>query len=360
MTTPSHTSKLVAMTVIAMSPALRLAVAAAFALVTAPAALADPPPAPTQPTGLHIVKRIPGPDGGWDLASFDPFRRRVYITHGSSVMTIDADTGAANPAFAAGDHLHAVAVVPGSDVIVTTNSGDDTARILSAADGKPLGSVPVAKDADGAAYDPSSGTVVVISGDGGALTLVDPKAMKAVGSVDLGTQAEFGAADGKGNFFVNLAAKNQVARVDLPTRKVTATYDLSDCARPTGIAYVTGDRLVVDCGDGGINILDASSGHVIASFRTGGFPDAVLYDDRRQLAFVPSALGGSLTVIALSGPKNNTVIDTVPTQLGARTGAVDPKSGRIYLPTAEYVLPVPPGQRPTTKPGTFNVLVLDR
>ncbi|HVH74096.1 MAG TPA: hypothetical protein VM755_04195, partial [Stellaceae bacterium] len=75
---------------------------------------------------------------------------------------------------------------------------------------------------------------------------------------------------------------------------------------------------------------------------------------------VPSALSGELSVIALSGPHDNTIVDTVPTQIGARTGAVDPKTGRIFLPTAEYVLPVPPGQRPTTKPGTFVVLVLDR
>jgi DNA-binding beta-propeller fold protein YncE len=338
----------------------RLVATAALALIFAQPVFADPAPAATQPTGLHVVNRIAGPDGGWDYASFDAARRRVYITHGTEVMTIDADTGAANPAFAAGDHLHSVAVVPGQDVLVTTNSADDTARIISATDGKLLGSVPVAKDADGAGYDAASGLVVVISGDGAALTLVDPKAMKAVGSIDLGSKPEFGVPDGKGRFFVNLVEKNQVAVVDIASRKVTATYNLNACTDPTGIAYVTGERLVVDCGDGGINILSASSGHIIAAFKVGGFPDAVLYDDQRQLAFVPSALGGTLSVIALSGPNDNTIIDTIPTQLGARTGAVDPKSGRVYLPDAEYVLPVPPGQRPTTTPGTFNVLVLDR
>jgi len=53
----------------------------------------------------------------------------------------------------------------------------------------------------------------------------------------------------------------------------------------------------------------------------------------------------------------------VPPRIQSRfavTGAVDPKTGRVYLPTAEYILPVPAGQRPTTKPGTFQVLVLDR
>jgi hypothetical protein len=78
------------------------------------------------------------------------------------------------------------------------------------------------------------------------------------------------------------------------------------------------------------------------------------------LAYIPSWLSGTLAVIALSGPHDNTVIDTVATQFGTRTGAVDPKTGRIYLPTAQFNLPVPAGQRPTAKPGTFEVLVLDR
>ncbi len=64
--------------------------------------------------------------------------------------------------------------------------------------------------------------------------------------------------------------------------------------------------------------------------------------------------------IALSGRANNTVIDTVATQIGARTRLSILKIGRIWLPTADYNLPAPAGERPTTKAGTFVVLVLDR
>jgi len=336
--------------------ALCLSAALCAASLATPALAADP----AHPTGLHIVGRIPGPDGGWDYASFDAARGRVYITHSDVVIAIDVATGKLDPAFAKGDHLHAAVPVPGTDLIVTTNSGDNTARIISAKDGSQLASIPTAKDADGAAYDPKSGLVVVICGDGGTLTLIDPKANKAVGTIFVGDSLEFGQPDGHGLFFVNVEDKSQVAVVDLAAQKVLRRYDLTDCKRPTGLAYVTGDRVISACGDGGVNILDAASGALIAKFKVGGFPDAVIYDATRKLAFVPSALGGTLSVIALDGPANNTIIDTIPTQLGARTGTVDPKTGRIYLPTAEYNLPVPAGQRPTTKPGTFVVLELDR
>ena len=51
--------------------------------------------------------------------------------------------------------------------------------------------------------------------------------------------------------------------------------------------------------------------------------------------------------------------DATTTQRGARTGTVDLKTGKIYLPAAEYVMPTA-GQRPEPKPGTFQILVLDR
>jgi DNA-binding beta-propeller fold protein YncE len=312
------------------------------------------------PTGLHVIRRIAGPDGMWDYASFDAARRRVYIAHENVVIAIDADTGKANTTFAQGAGLHSVVPVPGTDLIVTTNSGDNTAKVISAVDGKPLASIPTGDDPDGALYDPQSGLVIVICGGSGVLTLVDPKALKAVGTIAVGGHLEFGATDGKGRLFVNALDKNRTAVIDLVTRKVVKSYELPGCKQPTGLAYVAGDRLIAVCVNGGVDVLDARSGHNIASFNVGGVPDAVIYDEQRRLAFVPSMFTGTLSVISLSGQFDNTVVDTVPTENGARTGTVDEKTGRIYLPTAEYVLPAPKGKPPVAKPGTFKVLELDR
>jgi DNA-binding beta-propeller fold protein YncE len=309
---------------------------------------------------LQVVDRVSGPDGGWDYASFDAARHRVYVTHGTTVLALDTATDKLNPNFAPGDRLHEVVVVPNSDLLVTTNSGDSTARILKASDGSLVKSLSVAKDADGGAYDPATGLVVVINGDAGVLTLIDPKQQSVVGTIPVGDPLEFGQPDGKGKFYVNDEKTGEVVAVDLKARKVLAHYPMQGCTRPTGLAYVEGDRVISSCGSNVAKILDAATGHEIASLKIGGFPDAVLYDPKRHLAFVPTALDGQLTVISLAGPDNDKVVATVSTQIGARTGTVDPTSGKVYLPTAEYVLPVPAGQRPTTKPGTFQILVLDR
>jgi hypothetical protein len=309
--------------------------------------------------GLRLAQRIPGPDGGWDYANFDAARRRAYFSHGTAVLSLDVDNGKLNAAFAAGARLHAIVPIPGADVIVTTNSGDNSVRIVKASDGSLVKSIPVLADADGAVYDPTTGLVAVVNGDPGVITLIDVGKQAVAGTIEVGGKLEFAAVGVHGRLYVNVASAGEVAVVDLLARKPLARYPMADCKRPTGIAYVEGDRIVSACG-GLAKILDAASGREIASLKIGGFPDAVLYDPKRHLAMIPTALDGNLWVISLAGKDNDTVVQTVPTQVGARTGTVDPKTGRVYLPTAEYNLPAAPGQRPTTKPGTFQILVLDR
>ena len=311
-------------------------------------------------SGLKLASQIAGADGGWDYASFDPARRRLYVAHGDKVMTVDVATGKVNPAFAPGVRLHAAMAVPGTALVLTTNGGDSTAKLFKAATGKLVASIPTGKDADAAVYDPASGLVLVICGEPGEITLINPKTAKAVGSIKVGGALEFAAVDGKGRAYVNMEEAAKIAVIDINKRTVVGRYDLTDCVAPTGLALTADGRLISACSNGRAKILDAATGKELASYKIGARPDAVLLDEARGFAYIPSAMSGDMAVIALTGDKANTIIDTVPTALGARTGAVDLKTGRVYLPTAEYNLPIPAGQRPTTKPGTFIVLVLGR
>jgi len=307
---------------------------------------------------LRVIERIPGPDGKWDYASFDAARRRIYIAHGAQILALDLTTETLNAHFASGARFHEVVVIPGADLLVATDSGDSTAKLLRASDGHLLKALEVGAGPDGAAYDPATGLVVVINGDAGILTLIDPKKQSVVATIKVGGHLEFGQPDGKARFYVNVQDKGQVAVVDLTTREVLSRYNMAGCERPTGLAYVEGHRIISSCG-GLAKILDATDGHEIASLKIGGSPDAVLYDSVRHIAYIPTAVDGKLWAIDLGGG-NNSLVESVPTQIGARTGAVDVRTGRIYLPSAEFNLPASPGKRPTAKPGTFNILVLGR
>lgn len=318
--------------------------------------------APQDGYRVKMVGSLPGSDGPWDYASFDPARNRVYIAHGNEVLMIDAASGKAHSRFAAGDDLHSVVPVPGTDEIVTTNSGDESARIIDARTGRLLASLHTPEDPDGAIFDPGNGLVVVVCGDAGEVILIDPKARKIVGSIAVGGQLEFPAVNGRGQLYVNVLSAHQVAAVDLSTRKVIARYPLPGCQAPTSLAYVSGGRLISVCVNGRAEILNASSGRVIANLKIGKVPDAVLHDPVGHLALVPSALNGTLAVIALSGPANDSIVDTVRTQIGTRTGTIDPKTGQIWLPAARFkrysLKQIMAGDFPRMEPGTFSVLLL--
>ncbi len=310
------------------------------------------------PLTWRVVQSVAGADGGWDYASFDPVRRRVYVSRTDGVMTIDADTGAANPHFADGARVHAVVVLPGTDEVLSTNGGDNTARVLSAKDGSVIASIPTGKGPDAAVYDPATRLVFVMDHAGGDITLIDVSARKAVGSIPVGGDLEFAVVDGKGRLYVNVEDKGEVAVVDTKTRKVLTRYALKGCEEPSGLALATDGMLIAACANSVAKVLDSDTGAEISTLAIGARPDAVIYDASRNLAYIPAGGDGTLTAIAISEPRSAKVVGTAATQRGARTGTTDPKTGKIWLPTAQYTPPPAPGQRPGTVPGSFKVLVL--
>lgn len=220
--------------------------------------------------------------------------------------------------------------------------------------------LPTAKDPDAAIFDPYTGQAIVVGSDSGVLTLIDPKAAKVEATIELEPGLEFAAPDGHGRLLVNNSDRNEIDVVDLAARKLVGRYPLAGCQGVTGLAYVEGGRLVSACVNGLAKIVDAASGREIASLAIGKGADAVLYDPGRHLAYVPCGADGTLAVIALSGTDDNSVTGTVKTQIGARTGAVDPVTGAIYLPTAHFDPPVPPATRWMPKPGSFEIVVVGR
>ena len=309
--------------------------------------------------GYHVIDRISGPDGGWDYVRVDAANNRVLVAHGGSVMAVDLATKAVTPGLAPGSVLHDAMPVNGGTEFVVTNGGTGAAVFADAKTGAVVATVQAGKGADAAAFDAHSGLVLVMNHVGGDVTLIDPKAHKAVGSVVVGGELEAGAVDGAGHAYVNVEDKNQIAVVDLAGRKVTARYALTGCDGPTGLAYDAADRMLIAACDGATVFVDARSGKVLQALDTGKGADGVAYDPRQKLAFVPSGRAGTLSVIAVSRGKS-TVLETVPTQVGARTIALDERTGRLYLPTAQFGPPAPPGGRPPRVPGTFQLLVVGK
>jgi DNA-binding beta-propeller fold protein YncE len=144
--------------------------------------------------------------------------------------------------------------------------------------------------------------------------------------------------------------------------KVTATWPLTNCESPSGLAIDrAGHRLFAVCDGGKMAVVDATSGKTIANPAIGDGPDAARYDAARKLAFSSNG-SGTLTIID-AGKDSYPVLQTLATQRGARTMTLDTVTGRIYLATATMgERPAPtaenPHPRPAIVPGSFTVLVV--
>ena len=310
------------------------------------------------PSAYKVAGSISGPDGGWDYASVDPATRRLYVAHGTAITAIDLASGTVTAALAPASRPHQVLPIPGSGLILETDGGTGNARLIDAKTGAESARIKVGDNPDAAIWDAARHRVIVMNAKSGSVMLVDPASAKVVGTIALAEGLEYAALDKRGRLYVNDEDRNQIAVVDVDQQKLVRWIDLKGCEGPTGMAYApTADRIVSACGNGVVAVVDPNAGRMVGTIAIGKGPDAVIGDARRQRLFVPSGAAGTLAVLAET-PGRISLIQTVTTEVSARTGAVDPIDGRVYLPAATMLPPTQPGARRQPAPGSFHLIVV--
>jgi len=314
--------------------------------------------AAADPVSLTVTGSIKGPDGGWDYVSVDTVAHRLYVARSYGVMAVDLANDKVTPVLIKGNHVHGVLPVPGG-AMVSTNDDSSTATLFKAEDGAVLASFPTGRKPDAIAYDGKTGLVAVMNGKDGTVILIDPVKQTVVGSITVGGTLEFAEGDGRGRIFVNVKNRNEVAVLDIAGRKVAARYTLPQCDGPTGLALDARAKLVLaTCDNGKAVALSTADGHVVATLPIGEGPDAAILDAKNKRFLVPCGGNGVLTVIGEKPDGALTVEGTIPTAKGARTGAIDPTTGKVYLPTADFEARKPGEWQGAIVPGSFRILVL--
>ncbi len=301
---------------------------------------------------------IAGNDGGWDYATFDPSLKRLYLSQADSVFVVDVVTAKVTPRLGVAPHGHKVVPLDGGSVLAVTVGGDNTVAFLDAHSGALLASVPTDAGPDSALFDPAAGLLLVAAHRAGAVDLIDPKAHRSVGSIVVGGTLEELATDGAGHVFVNVEDRHEIVALDLTTRKVVKRVSLEGCDGPTGLVYAPDAQALIAACDGKAAVVDARALTLQALLPIGQGPDAALYDPKRRLVLIPCGQSGLLTVIEASAPGHVAVVGSYPTQKSARTGALDPGTGKVYLPAAKFAPPAPGQHRGVMEPGSFHILVL--
>jgi YVTN family beta-propeller protein len=316
------------------------------------AAFADPS---ASQLNYHVVAQLPAGDGGWDLASVDPVDERLYIARTDGVTAIDLRSGKATEKIVPGQRVHAALAIPGTHEVLSTNGETNNALLFEGRTGRVRATIPTGTKPDAATYDPATQTVWIMNPGSGDVTVVDPKSASVVATVPVGGSLELAVPDGHGRIYVNVEDKNEVVVLDTVRRKVAARFPLAGCDGPTGIAFDSAAREIVSACANGVAIVSSPDGHRIAQVPIGKGADGAAYDASRHVVLIPAGRDGNLTVLRLRPTASS--IAQVQTAASARTIALDPSTGRAYLPSATLA-PAVGKERPKPVPGTFRTVVV--
>jgi DNA-binding beta-propeller fold protein YncE len=315
--------------------------------------------------GYHVIKTYTlGGEGGWDYLTLDAASRHLYISRATHVIVIDADSGKAVGDIADTPGVHGIALDTAAGRGFVSNGREGTVSIFDMSTLKTLNKVKVGENPDAILYDPASKRVFTFNGRSHDSSALDAAKGEVVGTIKLDGKPEFAVSDGKGGVFVNIEDKSELVSLDPDKLVVKARWPLAPCEGPSGLAMDRKNRRLFSGCDKLMAIVDADSGQVVSTLPICDGVDATAYDDETHLAFA-SCHDGKLTVIQEESPNKFSVAETVTTQEGARTMALDPKTHQVYTVTAKFgPRPAPtannPHPRPTILPDSFVVLVLGK
>ncbi len=305
-----------------------------------------------------------GGEGGWDYVSADHAGGRLYASHGTQVEVLDLKTGKLVGTIPETPGVHGILVVPGLKRGFITCGRNDAVKIFDPKTLQVTATVPTGTKPDALLFDKATGRLFVFNNGTTTATVLDAARGTVVGTAELGGAPEAGVSDGQGTIFVNLEDKSEIVAFDARTLAVKHRWPVAPGEEPSGLALDQAHhRLFSVCSNGKMVVINSLTGEKVAELPIGAGVDGVVFDPARQVALSSNG-SGTLTVVHEDSPSTFRVVQTLPTERGARTIALDPATHRAYLPTASYG-PAPaaaPGAarpRPNIVPGTFRLLVIE-
>ena len=347
------------------SPA-RLAMGVSFLL------LAACPSASAQAVNYHLLKTVslpaaPGGRESFDYLVVDPDARRVYVTHGTEVVVLNADDYSTVGKIGGLQLTHGVVVLKELGKGFVTDGEAKRVAIFDLNTLRVTGEVVTNQpDTDALVYDPASKYLFSINGNSKNATVIDPVKATIVKSIDLGGAAEFAVVDGQGTLYDNNEEKNDVTVIDTRALTIKSRWLVAPAGTPTALAMDLKNKRLFSAGRNPqfLVMMDANNGKVIQSFPISGGVDAAVFEPETGLVFA-STREGMVHIFHEDSPDKLSEVQTLKTEYGAKTMAVDPKTHNIFVSTADFGPPPPPtAERPNPLPrakqGNFRVLVYGR
>lgn len=324
-------------------------VTAILCLVAAPQAADEP---------YRLVKEIHvGGEGGWDYLNVDSAGKRLYVSHATKVVVIDTVKNEIVGEISDTPGVHGAIPVDGK--VFTSNGREAKVGVVDARTLKTLTKVDTGPNPDFIMFEPKQKEVYAFNASGSA-TVVDLNG-KVVATIALGGKPEAGVSDpGAGRVYVNIEDKNEIAVIDVATHGIAARWPIAPGEEAAGLAIDRKNhRLFIGAHNKLMLMMDSTSGAMVGQVPIGANVDATWFDPDTRYAF-SSCGDGTTTIAHEDSPTKLTVVQTLTTERGARTMALDSDTHRIYLAAAKLEPPAagaPANARPRQVPDSMHILV---
>jgi YVTN family beta-propeller protein len=303
-------------------------------------------------------------DEGWDYLAVDAINQHLFISHGTVVNVVDLQSDITIATIPDTKGVHGIAIANDLNKAFISDGKENAVTIVNLTTFALIEKVAIeGQKPDAILYDQFSHKIFTYNAKSNDATVIDASTNKVIKNISLNGKPEFSVSSGKGLIYVNIEDKNQIKVIDATTLEVINTWSIAPGEEPTGLAIDSEtNRLFAVCGNKLMVIVDASNGKVIQTLPIGDGCDGVAFDPIKKLAFSSNGVG-SITVVKEENSNAFSVVETIPTQKGARTIALNTTTHELYLPTAEFEdkpksTVENPKPKAGLKPNSFQVLVV--
>ena len=296
--------------------------------------------------------------GGWDYIAVND--GKLYVSHGTQVNILNEANGDSVGFIPNTTGVHGIAFDNELGRGYTSNGRINNVTVFDLKTNEVLARIATGENPDAIMYEPLTKTIITCNGRSKNLSVIDPKTNDIIATIEVGGKPETAVSDGNGNLFVNIEDKNEIVAVDVKSHSVDHHWSLNGAEGPTGLAYDKNTkRLFAGC-DNYLVVMNAENGNVVDKLPIGAGCDGVAFDEKNRIIYTSNGQSGTITAIKENSGDKYSVLGNYTSKKGARTIAIDEKTGTLYLPAADFDAAKTQNGRPGMIPGSFQVLVMQK
>ena len=283
---------------------------------------------------------LPGVKGRFDHVTADVKHNRLFVAAEDmhSVLVLDAVDGKMTTQIHGVGRPHAILYREDLNRLYVTDGDDGALKIFDGKTYKPVGSVPLAKDADSIGYDESRKYLYIDNGgkDAGQhyslVTVVDTTAGKKIAEIRVESDTlEAMALDVfRPRMYVNNRAQNQVTVIDRWKNKIVGSWPVTKGKDNVAMALdEQRQRLFVGCRSGNVVVFDTNTGKELQTLTITKGIDDLQYDVASRRLYAVG--GGATDIFQQIDADHYRSLGTIPVGPNAKTARLVANLNRYFV-----------------------------